>query len=391
MIDSDITSRGKKMRLEPLSEVAKCVSNEDACDALLSLCLSKQLRVYFPVPAGHVVAVYENALVEHRVGLSSARPAVRYRGRASIRHEVKWISLDESSLRQIRDANFVVLEEHFKGGLVEASDGYFYKSLDYCVIRRDSPASVPSFPVFRPEVLNEAVVFPTKHEIRFSDLSVSREDGALLRKDAGPREVYDKWAHNQSAPNVYRMYALSQEPYNETEFAKRLVAMDDAGVFTKAIATTAARILNKDVRAHAEEGLLTAKISDNAMGKDYSDPSLSKRMSLLLLATDCWLRDKVLIEEEEQFLQRPRDEIAKARESQAGSDALREMEKELAAAHMVVRNRLASRLFMPDGLEPYLEDLGFRSNQAAQMARVIKGQKVGGIHSQTKKASAVKR
>ena len=391
IVDLDTISYLKTIRLERLADVAQCVSQEVADHTLLNLCLSKHLRVYFPVRAGHVVAVYENAAVERRVNFPSAMPVVLHHGRATIRHEIRWICVDENSIKQIRDANIVVLEGHFEGGLVQTQDGYLYCQLDYCVIRRDLPTLLSPYPEFRPQTLTEGVVFPTKQEIRFSDLSVSRDDADLLRKAVGPSEIDDKWGHKQSAPNIYRLYTLSQEPYNEAEFARRLIASDDSGVFIQAIAKTAARILKKDVRTHAEERLCIAKISDNEMGRDYSDTTLSKRMSLLLLATDCWLHDKALLEEAAQTLQSIRNSVKRARETQAGTRELRILETQLVEAEMDGRSQLLSRLLMPNGLVPYLEGLGFSSNQATQLARVIKGQKVGGVHPQTKKASTIKR
>lgn len=387
----DTTSHLKTIGLERLSEIAQSLSQENAQYALLSLCFSEDLRVYFPVPAGHVVAVHETALVERRMGYPATRPVIRYRGRAAVRHEVKWICVDKSSLKQIRDANYVVLEDHFEGGLVDATDGYTYKPLDLCVVRRDSPTFAPTYPVFRPEMLTEGVVFPTRHEIRFSDLSVARDDAALLRKAVGPSEIHDRWGHKESAPNVYRMYALSQEPYNEAEFVRHLIAMDDSGVFIKQVAITAARILKKEVRARAEKGLLVEKISNNEMEKDYYDPELSKRMSLLLLATDCWLHDQALHEESEQLLRPARESVALAKEGPTSTDALKKMEKKFLAAHMSERRQLSCKLYMPKGLEDYLRALGFSSNQAPQLARVIRGKKVGGVHQRTKKALAIKR
>lgn len=194
--------------------------------------------------------------------------------------------------------------------------------------------------------------------------------------------------HRLEAPHVYRLYSLSQEAYDEGEIVRRLIEGDESGVFTKAVATTAARILKVGVRGHVEQELNLSAISDNVLKKDYSDASLSKRMSLLLLATDCWLHDQALIDELEKELDPQRMAVERAREERAGTDDLKEMEEKFALASMKMRNDLSPRLHMPSGLRKYLEELGFSGNQALHLERIIEGEKVGGVHARTRRSAA---
>src|SRR5690606_16467822 len=107
----------------------------------------------------------------------------------------------------------------------------------------------------------------------------------------------------------------SQDPYDLDGVMKALIDEDPEGFFNRAIATTTARIMKIDVRPSAEREIAVGKIADNEMGKDYSDPTLSKRMSLLLLATDCWIHDEALRAKMETRLAPIREEAAKKRES----------------------------------------------------------------------------
>ena len=61
---------------------------------------------------------------------------------------------------------------------------------------------------------------------------------------------------------------------------------------------------------------------------------------------------------------------------------------DLAEATLVARGKLSSMQYMPSGLRKYLEELGFRSNQAQQLERIIVGKKVGGVHVGTTKCVA---
>ena len=131
-------------------------------------------------------------------------------------------------------------------------------------------------------------------------------------------------------------------------------------------------------------------ISDNPMKKDYSDPRLSNRMSLLLLATDCWIHDQELHNEMEKQLEPERRSVKEARAKLAGSEKLKELELLLAHKEMIAKSRLSQKLHMPAGLEKYLRSLGFSSNQANHFVRIIKGSAIGGVHVATRKGARTK-
>ena len=173
-----------------------------------------------------------------------------------------------------------------------------------------------------------------------------------------------------------------------SEIVSRLIADDESGVFTQTIATAAARILNIDVGEHALERMKFDAIRENEVKKDYSDPSLSKRMSLVLLATDCWLHDQALREESEKLLQAKVVAVELARKKKPGSAELKRLETELADATFAKERELSSMRYMRSGLRKYLEELGFSGNQASQLERIIVGKKVGGVHVRTQKRIA---
>lgn len=374
------------IRLESLEEIAKAAPQGDANSQLLNLCLQGAVRVYFQIPNGHVAAVFQNSLIdlrEHQVG---ARPIVEYPGQAYVEHAIKWIQVDPADLKHIRDTGLAIVELHLSGGLLQRDDGLVFRSFEHCVICKDSPAwsYFPRDPW--PQKLTRGLEFPTKHTIRFSDLYVSTDDGAALKVAVEPKGVTDKWGHKTTAPNVFRLYELSQQPYDSTEIENLLIEGDMSGVFTKAVATAAARILKVDVRGHVEAGLKDEMISSNPMGKDYSDPSLSKRMSLLLLATDCWIHDRALTDRMEKEWEPGRLALQKARQGSTESkEAIRKMTNDLLDAELRARADLAGKLKMPGTLDQFLKDLSFSGNLMLHLARIIKGSAVGGVHVHTKK------
>ena len=378
------------IRLESLEEIAKAAPQGDANSQLLILCLQGAVRVYFQIPTGHVAAVFQNSLIdlrEHQVG---ARPIVEYPGQAYVEHAIKWIAVDPADLKHIRDTGLAIVELHVSGGLLQRDDGLVFRSFEHCVICKDSPASsyLPRDPW--PQKLTRGLEFPTKHTIKFADLFVSTEDGAALKVAIEPKGVTDKWGHETAAPNVFRLYQLSQQPYNSGEVETLLIEGDTSGVFIKAVAEAASRILKIDVRRNAEKGFKVEMISDNPMKKDYSDPRLSKRMSLLLLATDCWIHDQELHNETEKQLEPERRSVKEVSEKLAGSEKLKELELLLAHKEMIAKSRLSQKLHMPAGLEKYLRSLGFSSNQANHFVRIIKGSAIGGVHVATRKGARAK-
>ena len=375
------------IRLERLLDIAQRALIDDVCSVILSMCIDRGVRVYFRVPPGHVVANHDMAVIDRRTRDTGARPVVMYLGPARVEHQIRWIEIDLVGLKQILDAGSVVLAQHFNGGLIDCHDGLSFHGVECCVIRKDSPEFHHSDAVPKPRLLTEGVVFPVMHEVRFNELFVSRSDGVGLIKAAKLIGIADKWGHKELAPHVYRMYSISQESLDESEIASRLIEGDETGVFTKAIANTAARILKVEVRPIAEQNINVALIRDNETRKDYSDPTLSKRMSLLLLATDYWLHDQSLRKEPDRQLKQRRTTVESARDKKAGKAVLKTMEMELLDAELAARRVLSFRLYMPSGLREFLKEVGFSSNQALQLERIIKGKKIGGVHARTRRAA----
>ena len=385
-----MTTNEEPLRLESLLEIAQGANSENAEQDLLGVCIEKSVRVYFPVPPNHVVAVHEYALVDSRSTQPGARPILAYPGRIFVNHAIRWLAISNVDLKCILDAGVATVACHLNGGLVDWYGSLIFRSFDYCVIRRDSPDLLSSPQDLKPVRLPRDCVFPTEQEIRFKNLFVSRNDGADLRKAIAPKEVPDKWNHKVSAPNVFQMYALAHQSYDQVTIVHKLIADDKLGVFSVAVANTAGRILNVGVGKHAEAGLKVEKISSNEMNTDYSDPSLSKRMSLVLLATDCWIHDRELIMRMELELEPQRSAVQQALSSQkaAGTENLKMQKTRFAEIEMKARSELKPKLYMQGGLDKYLQDLGFSSNQALHLDRIIKGAPVGGIHVQTKKKAA---
>lgn len=183
---------------------------------------------------------------------------------------------------------------------------------------------------------------------------------------------------------------MSQDPYDFEGVTRGLIDEDAEGVFNRAIATTVARIMKMDVRPNAEQGIAVEKIANNEMGKDYSDPMLSKRMSLVLLATDCWIHDEALCAEMDARLAPVRAEVANERELLELKQR-DELDQRAFRSVQLERSALQPRLRMPSGLRDYLKGLGFRDNQVGHLYHVITGTKTGGRHVQTEKDAAAAR
>ncbi|KAB8173380.1 hypothetical protein FKV24_014145 [Lysobacter maris] len=388
--------RAKHVRLLPLVEA--CADIEGLLDAgpqgvpalLLSLCLEKSICAYFCVPEGLVAVSYK--FVKRDCGRMSFGPGkgeVAYKHGPMADRNIKYLGLDEAHLQGLRDAGFVTIEGFQNDGLTVVKGGLLRVGVEYGVIRKDVvPHSHGAF--FGMYSLREWEVNPIPVSLRVTDVLIAVQDVTTLRALIGERHVHDKWGHREAAPSVFLAYRMSQDPYDFKGVMKALIDEDPEGFFNRAIATTMARIMKMDVRPNAEKGIAVEKIANNGMGKDYSDPNLSKRMSLLLLATDCWIHDEALRAVTETRLAPAREEAAKQREllSQKQRD---ELDQRVFHAEQLERSALQARLKMPSGLRDYLRSLGFRANQADHLYHVITRTQTGRRHVQTEKEAAAAR
>lgn len=376
------------IRLLPLLSTCAGIKNlHDAQAPLLNLCLKNSVRGYFRVPEGQVAVVYEYVKKEPNRSLYGAgKPIVVFNRGPRVDRQVKYLDLDAADLQEIRDAGSAKVEGFLNGGLRPWREGLIPVKVEYGVLQKDWPARSPVDLLFGSERLLEGQVYPIQATIQLQDILISTRDAALLQPLIGAAIAKDKWGHREAAPSVYVAYRASQDPYDFEGVRKTLIDEDPSGVFNRVIAATVAWIMKRDVRPNARRVIAVEKITNNEMGKDYSDPTLSERMSLLLLATDCWIHDEGLRVEMQARLDAIR-EAAKGREllSLKQRD---ELDQRVFNAEQQERAALQSQLCMPSGLRAYLENLGFSSNQAEHLYHVITQTPTGGRHVKTEKAAA---
>lgn len=388
--------RADHVRLLPLVEACADLEglleggSRGVADLLLSLCLERSIRAYFRVPEGLVAVSYSYVTRDRgRMLFGPGKGEIAYKHEPVADRSIKYLGLDEVNLQDVRDAGFATIEVFQNDGMSVAKGGLLPVRVEYGVIRKDVVPNSRTAP-FGMYSLLEWEVNPVPVSLRIPDVLVSVQDVALLRSLIEKRHVHDKWGHREAAPSVFLAYRMSQEPYNFEGVTKALIDEDPEEIFNRAIASTMARIMKMDVRPNAERGIAVEKIANNEMGKDYSDPMLSKRMSLLLLATDCWIHDEALHAETEARLGPVREEAGKQREmlSQKQRD---ELDQRVFQADRLERSALQAQLRMPSGLQHYLKELGFSTNQAGHLYHVITGTKTGGRHVQTERDAAAAR
>lgn len=291
------------IRLMTLLDAVESLENAgDASERLLELCIEQSITSYINVPLGHVAVVYRRVRKElKRLLFKTGRPVVQFKSDPFIAGHIKYVELDIDNLRGIRDAGAVAVDSFLHGGLEAGKSGLLPVPFEYCVIQMDSRHPFSADKGFFPESLLEGQVYPIERTIRLSDVLIAREDAQALRKLlAAVIEIPDKWGHKEEAPSVFLIYQAAHEfegkSHNYKAVAEWLMAHDRHGVFTVKIAEFAGRLIKKDVRIK-QKGLRPSrlafdKISNNVMKKDYTEAIASDRLSLLHLATDCWIHDR---------------------------------------------------------------------------------------------------
>lgn len=375
------------IRLVPLVSAGEGVDDREVNDRLLALCIERSVQGFVRVPRGHVAVVYSHVIKKPgRTLFGPGRTVVTYKSGPAIDRQIIYLGLDNADIRELRDSGEAVIDAFVNDGLASWSKGLFPWPIKYCVIQRDLPNPfVAGGGMFR-EPLTEGVVYPVVQNVRLKDVLVTAEVADELRGCLNP-EIPDKWGHKVEAPRVFRVYQCSQGVYDLKAIQKDL--LKDSEAFTKAGAEAVARIIKQDVRDNAETLLAVQKITNNEVGKDYSDPSLSKRMSLLLLATDCWIHDRALLDKAKTGSVNKRTELELARKDpKPRPSRIRQLEKELLQLELTERESIRGRLYMPSGLDAYLEELGFSKNQTKHLKRIITENKTTGRHAITERSIA---
>lgn len=377
------------IRLVPLLSAGEDIDNlEDAKLPLLNLCVQKSIRGYLRVPSGHVAVIYRYAKKEPSRSLfGRGKPVLAFKRGPVVARQVRFVGLDVADIQDIRDARSTTVEGFLHGGLEAVRDGLLPIPFEYAVVQKDYPNSFAADRGFQAETLLEGQVYPITAPIGVGDVLVAVEDANELRKLLGAMSFQDKWGHKKTAPNVFLVYRVSQDPYDLDGITETLIANDPHKIFDQANATTVARIIKINVRPNAERKMALHKISKNETGKDYTDPTLSKRISLLLLATDCWIHDRSARAEMEGRMAPIREDAVRKRD-QLGKKALEALDQAVFASEQAERAALQPRLYMPSGLRAYLSELGFTKNQVEHLYCIITQTKVGGRHVGTEKDAA---
>lgn len=376
------------IRLVPLVSAGEGVDDRQVNDRLLALCIERSVQGFVRVPRGHVAVVYSHVIKKPgRTLFGPGRTVVTYKSGPAIDRQIIYLGLDNADIRELRDSGEAVIDAFVNDGLASWNKGLFPWPIKYCVIQRDLPNPfVAGGGMFR-EPLTEGVVYPVVQNVRLKDVLVTAEVADELRGYLNP-EIPDKWGHKVEAPSVFRVYQCSQRDYDSEAIQIELLK-DQSGVFTKAGAEAVAMIIKQDVRGNAVKGIAVEKITNNEVGKVYSDASLSKRMSLLLLATDCWIHDRALRDQVKTGSVNKRAELELARKDpKPRPSRITQLEKELLQLELAERESIRGRLYMPSGLDAYLEELGFSKNQAKHLKRIITENKTTGRHASTERSVA---
>lgn len=290
------------IRLVSLLSAIEGIDERVHANKLLDLCIEKLVKSYFSVPPGHAAVVYRLVNKQKKQLLFGPdETIITLKKSPAIIREIKRVGLDPADLRNIRDAGVAVVGGFLHGGLAVGKAGLFHWPFEYCVIRKDMPNPFGTDKgLSLPETLLEGLVFPIEQKIRLEDVFVAAEDAKRLRQAVAGEEIQDKWGHKEAAPSVFLIYRAAHEfsdkKHNYEDVAEWLMEHDKNEVFTIKVAEFAGRLIKKDVRIKKKDlkpnRLAIDKISNNEMGKDYSEAVASQRLSLLHLATDCWIHDK---------------------------------------------------------------------------------------------------
>ena len=301
----------KRIHPTPLLDAVEGIKNAEA--RLIDGCISQGIFAYVAIPQemaaltlgvpGYSGVVTD--LADDELGEDGSRILVDYSFVDSliIDLRLRFVQLAVSDLRLLRDGGEVKNSEFTNGGLMpaEISDdkllsaekrGYELKAFDRCRIVRHTKSSDPF----------DESNGPVELMIKLGDLLVDRTDVSRIRGGIlAALEVEDRWGHRDEAPVVHLIYRAAQhfadKEYTFEAAKDWLQGNDLKGYFKKKSKALnyAAWLINRDSNKKSverENTLALKKITENEMGRDYTETIASSRLSLLHLATDCWIRDK---------------------------------------------------------------------------------------------------
>jgi len=295
-------SVGKKVQhVQPSTLLDAAEGIADVSGRLFDACISEEIPVYVRIPQ-HFVAVTLG--VAGHTGVWSdvsgdelgdgSRILVDYSsdGEAVVDHRMEFVRVDVSDLERLRDGLTVEQGEFWSGGLLRRGGASFeLVDFDNCRTARRGSLWDTDFG------LSHAAV-----TIKVSEVFVDLEDVPRVRASLlAEIEIEDRWGHREAAPAVHLIYRAAQyfaDKKYSFRAAKEWIRENDVkGLLEgreKAL-DYAARLINRNPRkksAESREVLRIDKITNNEMGKDYRESIASNRLSLLHLATDCWIHDK---------------------------------------------------------------------------------------------------
>ena len=403
---------GDPISVRKLSDLKDPVRKVESRE-LIGLCIEHSVECYYPVPDGKAVGIYggvnvvspcetlpkvpgsvgatqdgcgangTNSLVpgaaddgltksESRVSPSSLRTprGLKYRsGMITLQHDIRHLAVCDEDLNALY-LNGDIRRTRFFGTGLELIRGAYYKTPHR--IAEIVSASGTGIPEAQERYVPSGTHPSIEQLITPADLYVSIADFELLKRLVF-NLVPDHWGHRDSAPCVYRMFVNSFRSCHEQEIVDDLMKFNKK-VFIKKVAESAARVIKIDVRGNAENGINFSKIQDNEFGKNYLRFRVSKRMALVLYATDRWLRDQALMRPQLEARKKLHDIIAVLNEK---GDPKREREG------IMQQDREISRQLKSDfggslssgvDLERFLKKLGFSSGVAAHLTRIICGE-----------------
>jgi hypothetical protein len=280
---------------------------QDASDlelSLLQLCVTRRLPVFVAVPSGAVAITYdwvkENKSAMVIIGEDANGQPVKapigsvYPIKPVANTCLDYVALDTGDLARIRDASLVV-KDWFAFGLEKSSSaGYDRTNCGQICLYRISRFDLRAkYPIDSADAVRKIAV-----TVRFRDLFV--EAGEVPGIIGELSSVVDRWGHREAAPSVFLIYRAAHlfagSKYDFDTVRGWLVSNDRHKVFKDKIARFAAWLIKPNAVIKSKKRkpprLARERIANNPMGRNYAEQVASDRLSLLLLATDCWLHDR---------------------------------------------------------------------------------------------------
>ena len=287
-------------------------------DRMLPTCLQLGIKAYVQIPE-NLTVVSRGIAVDPERGLAPEPGGMP----ALIGHpECRYISVEQSQLVRLVSIGAIKCTDFRSELLLATSDGLLRRLplISYLVRKSAMQAfetlGTTSFASEGSEVDSWDQIFfqtdgvqegieelshPQEVTIYIKDLYLFPCDAERVREQvATSAATEDPWGHRRNAPAVALVYRaakhFSQSEYSFSAVDRWIREHDIYGVFQGKSKSReyAARLINRTPKIGSVESddlLDVEKIQANELGRDYRDPVCSKRLSLLLLATDVWLEE----------------------------------------------------------------------------------------------------